>query len=102
MLSKTGFDLLSISTLENCACDFLGIIITSHSSGICAEFLSAWIKPLAMSSNLVKIAEPAAAQEAEIILEHTLILFFYSGFYPLEGNALSPGKSETILCAYRI
>lgn len=100
-ISKTNFD-FSIGILENCACDFLGIRITSHRSGICAEFLSAWMKPLAISSYLVNIAEPAAAQRAEIILVQTLILLIYSGFYPLEGNALSPGNSETIPCAYRM
>lgn len=101
MLSKTDFN-SSIGILENCACDFLGIRITSHSSGICAEFSSAWMKPLAISSNLVRTAEPAAAQRAEIILVQTLILLICSGFYPLEGHALSPGNPETIPCAYRM
>lgn len=59
MLLKTDFD-LSVSTWKT-ACDFLGMIIPSH-GGICAAFLFAWVKPLAVSSNLVKITEPAAAQ----------------------------------------
>ena len=73
------------------------MIITSHGSGISAEFLSAYIKSLAVCSNLVEIAEPAAAQRSQIILVHTLILFFYSGFYPRGDNALSPGNSEIIV-----